>query len=224
MDPSALARRRPLSTTPSSARYAPSSPATNSSIHETDEGEEEKVALRDDVPPSARRGRREWVMRSYQKHEHPDSDSDSDSGDDDDRKRGGKEIHLSKRQKTGCIAVTLLLIIGISAFVYYKWGTEVYADVKDFVIFPTVTTPVDLTSAVMSVVSLVTSKVVGAESTATSKIVGAESTATAAVVGAATTAAAAITSKRGRRYHEGPGRGKKETHSAFFTEDSGEVF
>ena len=63
--------------------------------------------------------------------------------------------HLSKRQKTGCIAVTLVLIIGISAFVYYKWGTEVYADVKDFVIFPTVTTPVDLTSAVMSVVSLV---------------------------------------------------------------------
>ncbi|GAA5859307.1 hypothetical protein JCM1840_004555 [Sporobolomyces johnsonii] len=193
MDPSALARRRPLPTTPSSARYAPSSSASNSSIHETDEAEDEKVALRDDVPPSARRRRREWVMRSYPKHEHPDSDSDS--GDDGERKRDGKEIHLSKRQKTGCIAVTLLLIIGISAFVYYKWGTEVYADVKDFVIFPTVTTPVDLTSAVMSVVSLVTSKVVGAESTATSKIVGAESTATAAVVGAATTAAAAITSK-----------------------------
>ncbi|BGP18712.1 hypothetical protein JCM10213_009190 [Rhodosporidiobolus nylandii] len=172
-----------MSTARSRRRLPPPSAAS------TDDTEEDEKELLDPhlYPATSSggrlvgRGEKQWVMRSHQKRRYHGGDSDSD--DDGDGRQGGKEVHLSKRTKSILIVVVLALVIGLGALVYHKgWGKTAYNDVHDFVVFPTVTTPVDLTSAIMSVVGDVTKAVVGAEQTATS-----------AVVGAATTAAAAIT-------------------------------
>ncbi|GAA6028920.1 hypothetical protein JCM8097_001506 [Rhodosporidiobolus ruineniae] len=170
MSAASLPRRRPAYRSSSSA----SSSDDDSLIDEAELLDPRSQAA---YPPTLQRriiARAEYVMHSRGK------------------KSSGSDFHLSKRNRNILIVVVLVLIIAGGAFAYWKWGSEIVADVVDFVTFPTMTTPVDLTSAVMSVVSVATSKVVGAFSTATAAVVGAESTATAAVAGAAETAASGV--------------------------------
>jgi len=48
--------------------------------------------------------------------------------------------HLSKKTKTIITLVVLVLLVAAGGFVAWKWGTELYDDAHDFMIFPTVTT------------------------------------------------------------------------------------
>ncbi|GAA5823960.1 hypothetical protein JCM11251_003359 [Rhodosporidiobolus azoricus] len=112
-----------------------------------------------------REGRRqEWLMRSRGKKHGGD----------------GKEVHLSKKQRSWCIGITLLLIIllgGLSVWKFGEWWVDLYDETVDFVTFPEVTTPPDWSKLAMSVFDEATEPVVGAFSTATAAVAGAAETA-----------------------------------------------
>ncbi|GAA6057245.1 hypothetical protein JCM3770_003820 [Rhodotorula araucariae] len=121
-------------------------------------------------------GSREWVMRSRGKQTKHGADDDDGGGSDDGSSTdgtGGKHkarvsggVRLSKKAKRITTLGAVVALVAGGAFVAWKWGGELKADVEDFVTFPEVKT-----------------QIVGAFSTATSAIVGAERTATSAVAG-----------------------------------------
>ncbi|BGP62306.1 hypothetical protein NBRC10512v2_003636 [Rhodotorula toruloides] len=168
----------------STARYE--STASSSALSSSSSSEDEKYGFRQtllDKPGTLQ----EWVKKSGEKGHHRKQDG-GDGDDDDD----GKQFHLSKHTKRIIIFSVLAVVILAGAFIAWKWGKSIWDHAVDFVTFPTVTTPLDLTSAFMSVVGDVTSHVVGAFSTATAAVAGAEHTATSAVAGAAETATHAV--------------------------------
>ncbi|POY72133.1 hypothetical protein BMF94_4865 [Rhodotorula taiwanensis] len=152
--------------------------------------------------------RRRWQMRSLEKGHEKGSGSSSSSASSSSSSDSGKSdpkpekhhhshphdtLHLSKKTK-GLITFGLLVfLLAAGGFIAWQWGKQIYAEVKDFVVFPEVKTPVDLTGLAGSIFGEATSHIVGAFNTATAAVVGAEATATAAVAGAAQTAAAAVT-------------------------------
>ncbi|GAA6021695.1 hypothetical protein JCM10207_008545 [Rhodosporidiobolus poonsookiae] len=161
--PAALSRRRPptplptVAALPSAREKAPpatapeewpDSPSSSSSSSSAESAAEEGL-----LTPEVRRvqeqstGRPQWVMRSRRK-----------------KKRGGS--HLSPRTRNILIGVFVVVVIVAGGWAYYKWGSSAVEMWTDFVTFP----EVDVTSAVMSVVSEVTSHIVGAESTLTSAV------------------------------------------------------
>ncbi|GAA6026089.1 hypothetical protein JCM8202_002517 [Rhodotorula sphaerocarpa] len=151
------------------------------------------------------RARKRWVMHSHGKAHHQrrrdekgtgsseeESDSGSGSDGDDDGNHRGDTLHLSTKTRTLITLAFLVILLAAGGFVAWNWGKTIYSDTKDFLIFPTVTTPIDLTGLAGSVFSEATAHVVGAFSTATAAVVGAEQTATAAVAGAEQTATTAV--------------------------------
>ncbi|GAA5858895.1 hypothetical protein JCM8547_007146 [Rhodosporidiobolus lusitaniae] len=160
-----------------------------------EEQEDEDSSSDDDG--RGRKGRKVWTMRSRSKSRHKDleSGSSSDSGSDDDDgggRKGGKHIHLSKKQRNTVVGVTVLVLIAAGGFVAWKYGKTGVTEVQDFVTFPTMTTPFDLTSFFMSIFSDITSAIMMAESVLTSAVMYGESVATSAIVMAAETAASAV--------------------------------
>ncbi|GAA5993517.1 hypothetical protein JCM10908_000628 [Rhodotorula pacifica] len=154
--------------------------------------------------------RRAWVMHSHgkgghhkQHHQREESsgsdasDGSSDGGNDQDD-NAKDTLHLSKRTKGLITLVVLVTLCAAGGFVAWKYGTKIYAEVKDFVVFPPLKTPVDITQVLGSVWGEATEHVVGAFSTATAAVAGAEKTATSAVAQAGQTAVAAVTGAAGQ--------------------------
>ncbi|GAA5885868.1 hypothetical protein JCM3774_005808 [Rhodotorula dairenensis] len=148
---------------------------------------------REKAASSAREQGRYLTMHSWGKGHRHHRHHRHGHGSDDDDGDAKDTLHLGKRTK-GLITLGVLVVVcAAGGFVAWKWGTEIYAEAKDFMTFPELKTPVDLTGAIVSVWGEATEHVVGAFSTATAAVAGAEKTATSAVAGAAETAAAAIT-------------------------------
>ncbi|TNY20576.1 hypothetical protein DMC30DRAFT_246099 [Rhodotorula diobovata] len=172
-------RRTPAPSAPARTRSSssPSSSSSSSSSSSESDAPAPLLARRPTQGTSRRagevrvaaEGRTEWVMRSRGKRRGGGQDSGSGSGSDDGGGGGGSKgkPHLSKKTKTTVTLVLVVLLLAGGGFVAWKWGNELYTDAHDFMIFPPVKTPVDVTEAIMSVVGVATSKVVGAFNTAT---------------------------------------------------------
>ncbi|GAA6061207.1 hypothetical protein JCM10212_001528 [Sporobolomyces blumeae] len=170
------ASRRRVAARPRSASSSSSLPSSSSS--DENERVDEVLRTRDgrgSVSSSAQvDDANRIVMRSWKKHHH--------SGD-------GPSL-LKRIKRIASCAFLAILIGGIAWAVYYFGGpTAVYEEGRDFVTFPTVTTPVDVVGAATSVFGKVTE---GAVSVATQAFDGATSVANVVGEGAQGAAETAV--------------------------------